>query len=71
MIRFLEKLRTLPESKKIMIFFVVMGIAALVAGFVGMRFIMADFNRGKDSIKSVEFPKIDLPQIPQQNNPNQ
>lgn len=65
MIKFLEKLRALPESQKIIIFFIVMGISALIAGFVGMRFMVADFAKVKDVGKNIELPKIDLPQMPE------
>ena len=57
------KLRTLPESKKVIIFFAVMGIAALVAGFVGVRVMMHDFSKIKDLGKSVQLPAIEIPEV--------
>lgn len=63
MIKFIEKLRNLPENKKIIIFFVVMGMAALVAGFVVVRFMMHDFSKIKDLGKSVQLPAIELPEV--------
>ncbi len=61
MTKFLEKLRSLPESQKIVIFVIVMGIASLIVGFIGMRFIMRDFARIKDVGKNMQLPAIELP----------
>lgn len=63
MMKFIEKLRALPESKKMIIFFGVVGISALLAGFIGMRFILADFAKINDLGKNVNLPQIDLPKI--------
>lgn len=58
--KFIEKLRNLSEPKKIAIFFTVMGAAALVVGFVGMRFIVHDLSKAKDSLESAQMPNINL-----------
>jgi len=47
---------------------VVMGIAALVCGFVGMRLIVNDLSKVKD-FSGINLPKIDLPKIPDINAP--
>lgn len=60
--KFLEKLRALPENRKIIIFFVVMGIAALIAGFVGMRLMVDDLVKLKDLGKTVQLPAIEIPE---------
>lgn len=61
---FIEKLRALSEPKKIAIFFVVMGISALICGFVGVRLIVHDLSKIKNFPTMADLPTIDLPKLP-------
>ncbi len=58
---FLEKLRSLPDRQKIIIFFVIMGVAALIAGFVGMRLVIHDFSKLKNVGIPVPLPNVQVP----------
>ncbi len=66
---FIVKLQNLSEAKKIIIIFVVVAISALIMGFFWIKSTENNISRMGESLKSINLPKIDIPNI-QTNTPN-
>ncbi len=68
--KFISKLQQLPEYQKKIIFFTVMGVAALLAGFFFMQSAKQNVAKIGSSLNSVNLPKIELPTNPNSDNTN-
>ncbi len=58
---FISKLQNLPESKKKIIFFTIVGLAAVGLGFFWIEGVIGDIPRITDSLKSIHF-SVNTPQ---------
>ena len=54
------KLQSLPEDKKKIIFFAIMIVSFLIVGFFGVISTKKNISKIGESVKSINFPKIDL-----------
>ncbi len=63
---FIKKLQNLPEVYKKIIFFVIMGLAALGAGFFFMQQAKNNMSKIGTSISSINLPRIELPEMPKE-----
>lgn len=71
---FLEKLRNLSETKKIIIFFTVMGVCAFIGGFIFVRSANKTIqsvsqNSAPLSLPSIEFPDINMGNVSESDQP--
>lgn len=70
----IAKLQNLPEGRKKVVFFIVMGIVVLVALFFGIVLTKKNISTIGRSLKQISFPKIDIPEqkfeVPGANNLN-
>ena len=65
--KFLEKIRNLPESKRKIILWAIVIVLALIMLFFWIGNIPKSLNnfQGGQFIKDLNLPKIELPQVPE------
>lgn len=59
---YLNRLRNLPDNKKKIILWVIVGVLAVVMGFFWIKSAADKLNKLGESANQIKFPQIEIPQ---------
>jgi hypothetical protein len=67
---YITKLQNLPEQKKKIILWVIVGIVAIVMGYFWSKSAAVNFSKIGQELQKIELPKIETPEFPEINLEN-